>query len=172
MDYPSSPDLGMTPLPLPPTPYERARKRGRRIVYVLFGAFATVFVVACIVEIIGTAIWGFRLDGRPSPERVSRPCAQRLVALAEAMDRAATTGLDGRDLESATEDTALSRFRGALGADWGDLTTVGRVCGKEGAGADALAALLRLKQAQEGLLRRQVVEIAPLRRDVSAYLAR
>jgi hypothetical protein len=56
--------------------------------------------------------------------------------------------------------------------EWAEQAAVATACASDPRGQDAFAALLRLKLAEEGFVRRQIVEIAPVRRDVRAYLPR
>ena len=151
-------------------PLTLAQKRATRLVHGLFLALAIVFVGVSACEIIGAALglFGEALGAEAGPARVAagRECGEGLRQLAAALERAALEAFTAND-----ETTAISRFHAGLLPEWEGLQAVEARCADR-RGRDAFAALLRLRRVQEGFVRRQIVEIAPLRRDVSAYLPR
>ncbi len=153
-----------------------ARRRGRRAVLATFLFFTVAFIAISATEIISTALGSpvtpiaaitGKDDTSADPVK-SRECADGVHSLASAVDLAAAAALASPD-----EKTATTRFRESLAGVWDpNEKPTEASCNSVPRGRDAFAAVLRLREAQEGFIRRQVVEIAPLRRDVSAYLPR
>lgn len=143
--------------------------------YASFLAVVALFVVASFAQIV-QAVFGVGaapLARAAPPAAGSRAaagaCGQGVARLSTALDRgfsAATV----RDSEAA----ALRAFDEGVRPEWNEDAAAGveKDCRDDARGRDAFAALLRLKLAEEEFLRRQVVELAPLRRDVEAYLPR
>lgn len=144
----------------------------KRAVYVAFTLFVLAFVSVSTYEILSVAL-GFApaapLDSSgPSGPEASHECTDGVRAMADAVDAAAK-----RAIAAGTERAATDLFREALADTWNPREKpTEAACSAVPRGRDAFAAVLRLRQAQEGFVRRQVVEVAPLRRDVSAYLPR
>jgi len=148
-------------------PSAAARLRGKRFALAIYGAFASVFVAMCTWEIVA-GVFGIGAAALPTPgpgALAPEGCAADIRVLRAALDRALAASV------TATDDaTALATYRRALSPEWdGEKSTEGR-CASEPRGTDAFAALLRLRLAQEASLRRQIVEMAPIRRDLAAYL--
>jgi hypothetical protein len=68
---------------------------------------------------------------------------------------------------SRDEDDAVSRLRAALNPEWGREVELAQICAANPSGAEAWAALLRLKRAEEGAAGRRAVLVEPLRADVA-----
>ena len=108
------------------------------------------------------------VDAPKAEPNASRACAEGIGAMAAAVDVAAAAAATSGDDTAAT-----ARFRESLAGAWDPREKATEAaCSGIPRGHDVFAAVLRLREAQEGFVRRQVVEIAPLRRDVSAYLPR
>ena len=143
-----------------------AARRVKSAVFAAYTAFAILFILLSIKALV---LGVFHTDptklGGAPPNPTEKTCADGIRALTAALDRAMVAAA------AVHEDAeTLAAFRGALSPEWRDQDRLGAVCGSEPRGADAYAALLRLRRAEEGFLGRQVVEIAPLRRDVEAYV--
>jgi hypothetical protein len=156
----SSPDSSRDPL-------EKARKRGSRYLTAAFVTFATAFMLLSVGQLVmgvfGVGFETFRLPG-PAPLGAGA-CAGELRGLDAAIGRAL-----GAASRVGTDDKALTAYRSALSPEWDEETDVARTCDGEPHGREAYAAVLRLRRGGEDLARRQVVELAPLRQNVSAYL--
>jgi hypothetical protein len=143
----------------------RYRRLGRRIVIVAFVLFVTAFVAVSAFEIIVPAVRGPGALSGGRAVLANGPCAEALDELTRAVDVAAARALTAR-----AGGEALEVFEQALRPSWDRAPEVVAMCEGEPRGSDAYAAVLRLRRAQEVFVQRQVAEIAPLRRDVSAYL--
>ena len=146
---------------------QRAQLRGKRIVLTAFLGFTTVFVLVSTWQLMigtfgmGTKPLGVELD----PD--ARACADGVRRMAGALDRAMA-----KASAADSEGSAVAAFVGSLAPEWDAEKTVATQCEAHPHGQDAFSALLRLRRTEEGFVRRQVVEIAPVRRDVQAYLPR
>lgn len=136
------------------------RSLSSRVVYGSFLGLATAFIVSSTYQII-VALFGLQVAPLASPANDSA-CAAAIERLVGALDRASRA--------AHGEDEAA--FASALAPEWDAQADTERICRAEPRGTDAYGALLRLRRAEEGSIRRQSVEIAPLRRDVGAYLTR
>lgn len=96
----------------------------------------------------------------PAPE-----CVAGITRLEKALDR----GLEGAAASAEVPD-ALRRFEAGAEPEWSDRAAVENACNGSLQGKDAFTALVRLRNADETFLRRQVAEVEPIRRDVEAYL--
>ena len=139
------------------------RRRVTSLVYAAYVAFTIGFILLCTKSIMA----GVFHPEHPQTldTRAGKACADGVRTLAAALDRGMIAAVSARD-----EVAASSAFQQAIASDWEREASVGTECKADPRGADAFAALLRLRRAQEGFLGRQLVEIAPLRRDVEAYL--
>ncbi len=142
------------------------RKRVRSIVYGAYVAFAILFILLSITSLVDGV---FHTTAAPlsssTPTPDTKICVDGVRSLTAALDRgrlAAAAKRESADLKQA--------FDAALAPDWDDEARLSVACGHDPRGADAFAALLRLRRAEEGFLGREIAEIAPLRRDVEAYL--
>ena len=154
----------------PDKPASDAKRRGKRIIAGVFVALTSVFIGLSALQII-PQVFGVGVppiarasaSGPPSPA-----CAAGVSSLAAALDRglAASTAVT-----TADEEAAVAAFHTGLSPEWDAEADVARRCGDTARGQDAFAALLRLRLADEHFVRKNVVEIAPLRRNVAAYLS-
>jgi hypothetical protein len=140
-------------------------KRIRTAVYGVFTAFAAVFILFSTRSII----WGvFGLDAPVAAAApAGRACAEKIAGLARALDRrmAATSG-------ARSEPEALARMHAALAPEWDTEAETAAACADDPRGADAWAALLRLKRAEEGAAGRRAALTGPMHRELEAYLPR
>ena len=90
-------------------------------------------------------------------------CAAGLEALKQGIARARQAA---GELSEATEDEALGRFRQALLPEWDQLDAIAAACQSKAELASALDVVERLRYAEERAVRREVSELAPLRRRV------
>jgi hypothetical protein len=146
-------------------PRAAARLRGKRFALGVYGTFASAFVALCTWQLVSGV---FNVGAAPLTVHGSLPsdaCSQDLRALRAALDRALAASVTASD-----DATALATYRRALSPEWDGEKTAADRCAKEPLGTEAYAALLRLRLAQEAQLRRQIVEMGPIRRDLAAYL--
>lgn len=147
----------------------RARRLARRIVFGSFLLLSTAFVVSSAWQLIR----GIYAPGSPiAPVGASAPstaaaCADGVAKLTTALDRAFAAATTKDD-----EAAALKTLSETMQPEWSEQAAVEATCAQEARGQDAYAALLRLRMAEEVFVRRQIAEIAPVRRDVRAYLPR
>ncbi|MEO6417929.1 MAG: hypothetical protein ABIP39_00880 [Polyangiaceae bacterium] len=146
---------------------QRAQNLGKRVVLAAFLGFATLFVLASTWQLmIGTFGMGTKpLSVELDPE--AKACADGVRKLAGALDRAMA-----KASAADSEKSAVDAFEAGLAPDWNEETAISSQCESHPHGRDAFSALLRLRRTEEGFVRRQVVEIAPVRRHVQAYLPR
>jgi hypothetical protein len=148
---------------------KRAKVVGRRIIISAFITLATVFIGLSAIQIIPAALGVSRDDGpifgKAAP--LSAACVSGVSRLNAALDRGAASVVTN---SAAKEDEASAAFRASLSPEWDGAAAVESACASEPRGRDAYAALVRLREAREHAARRDAVEIAPLRRDVAAYL--
>ncbi|WP_394838874.1 hypothetical protein LVJ94_18450 [Pendulispora rubella] len=160
------------PSELPPrTPRQ---KLASRLVYGSFLGLATAFILSSTYQLV---VGVFGLGSEPLPGSAppasaveAQACSDGIALLSAALERsfAHSVGPDGAS--ARTEEAVVAAFRKNLEPEWTGEPAIERTCGSHPHGHEAFAALLRLKLAQEGLVRRQMVEIDPLRRSVNAYL--
>lgn len=143
-----------------------AERRANRILLAVFLSLATAFILSSTYQLVRgvyaapEATAASDLAGRKS----TAACREGLTRLVDALDRSygAATALQG-------EAEAVPRFRAGLQPEWDERAGVESACANARGGPEAFATLLRLREGQEKLLRRQGAEIAPLRRSVQAY---
>jgi len=158
---------------------ERRRRRGRRIVIGSFLSVATLFILSSAFQIT-RGVFGGGPEEVPaaSGAGLSPSCRDGLFRLHTALDRAfprASAALVAAPAPDGSGEEAVTRaFADALLPEWADEQRVRSACTEGGgtAAEEALAAVLRLKKAEETSLRRQAAELAPLRRRVAAYITR
>jgi hypothetical protein len=90
-------------------------------------------------------------------------CSGGLEALKQGVTRARQAA---GELSAASEDAALARFREALLPEWGRHDAIAAACESNAELAAALDVIERLRYAEERAVRREVTELAPLRRRV------
>jgi len=95
-------------------------------------------------------------------------CRKGLANLAQAVDRArqAASGVS-----EAGEDTALAQFRSSLSPEWDQHDAIRAACGRTDEQASLLDVVERLRYAEERAVRREVSDLAPLRRRVGQISA-
>lgn len=146
----------------------RAKLRGKRIALAIYGTFASTFVLISTWQ-LANGVFGITISPIVAATAATAPapkgCADDIRAMRGALDRAFGVAVTAPD-----DGAALVSYRRALSPEWDGESAAADRCGGEPRGADAFAALRRLRVAQEASLRRQVVEMAPLRRDLAAYL--
>jgi hypothetical protein len=145
-----------------------ARKRGSRYLTIAFSLFASAFMLLSVGQLVmgvfGVGFDAFRLPG-PAP-LAGGACASELRGLNDAVGRA----LSAASRAGTDEQAVTMAYRSALSPEWDEEPAVVRACDAEPNGREAYGAVLRLRHAGEGLVRRQVVELAPLRQNIAAYL--
>jgi hypothetical protein len=150
------------------SPAERARRTKRRVSSVVYAVYVAVTSAFILLSIKALMDGVFHEPETGSPAAVvastGKACADGVRTLATALDRGMAAAATAKD-----EPGAKASFERAISPEWDREAAVGTDCKTDLRGADAFAALLRLRRAEEGFLGRQVVEIAPLRRDVEAY---
>lgn len=140
-----------------------ASRRGRRIVSAAFISFAAAFIVISTLD-IARGVYGKPVASGEAPPP-SAACVAGIRVQVAALDRAMSASASSRD-----ESTALQTFVGAAKPEWDGISETEEACSATPQGKDAFAALVRLRAADESFLRRRIAEVAPLRRDVDAYL--
>lgn len=151
----------------PPDPaIGRARLRGKRVALVAVTVVALLFIGSSTWQ-IARALFVEKPDAAlVRPEQ--RACAAGLRDLATALDRAASLVVASSS-EIGTAD-AVAVFRRGLSPEWNTADSVQRSCAASPEGADAWAALERLRSAEEQLTRQSRAELGPIRRDLTAHL--
>ncbi|HLK39549.1 MAG TPA: hypothetical protein VKU41_22490 [Polyangiaceae bacterium] len=145
-------------MPLAPVDVARAKLRGKRVALGIVGAIAVPFIASSTVQ-IAQAVFG---EGAGSPDRA---CSAGVRELQAALDRASA-----RLLLPAEGDGADVTFGPATIPEWRDADAVRRACDASEGGAQAWAALERLRRTEEQLAHDARGELTPLRRDVTAHL--
>ena len=103
-------------------------------------------------------IWAPRFRQLPKAD-----CAEGLASLKRSVERARHAA---GELSEASEDAALGRFREALLPEWDQRDAIAAACESSPDLATALDVIERLRYAEERAVRREVSELAPLRRRV------
>jgi hypothetical protein len=136
-------------------------RRIRTAVYGVFVAFAAVFVVFSTRSII----WGvFAIDAENVLAPAGRACGEKIAGLAAALDRGVAATSAAR-----TEPEALARMHAALAPEWDAEPEIAAACAQDPRGADAWAALLRLKRAEEGAAGRRAALTGPMHRELEVH---
>jgi hypothetical protein len=144
---------------------------GRRIrtaVYGVFVACAAAFVLLSARAVV----WGvFGLDATESASTMSASaapaCAEKIGGLARALDRGVAAAASAR-----TQADARARMQAALAPEWDQEAATAATCTQDPRGADAWAALLRLKRAEEDAVERRAQSTGAIHRQLEAYLPR
>ena len=149
---------------------DKSRRRlASRIVYASFLVLVVAFILSSALQIVSAVFgWGSeRMATTAAATPTTRACGDGVARLSSALERAFAAAMREDD-----DATALRVFEEARRPEWTDATAadVERSCAAAPHGTDAFAALMRLNLTEEAFVRRQVVEVAPLRRDVAAYL--
>jgi len=135
----------------------RARRRARRAIMTAYYAVVALFIVAAAGNVTWQ-IWSPRFRQHEPTD-----CAAGLQALQLGIARARQAA---GDLSEASEDEALARFRQALLPEWDRRDAIAAACQSKAELASALDVIERLRYAEERAVRREVSELAPLRRRV------
>jgi hypothetical protein len=139
-------------------------KRIRTAVYGMYVAFAAAFVLSSA----GSVIWGlFGAEAAPTTAPAGRACGAAIARLAQALDRGVAATSAAR-----TDVDALARMRAALVPEWDAEADGAATCAEDPHGADAWAALLRLKRAEEGAVASRAAHTGSAHRELEAYLPR
>ena len=154
--------------PLEPTPTARpspAAARIRSAVYGAFVAFAAAFVLLSVKELV-VEVFGYRAApvAEAPPGTPERACADGIRELSRALDRGALAAAGATD-----EKDAVARLGRALSPEWDRdrEQALAATCTREPNGAEAWAALLRLRRAEEGAAGRHAVLVGPLKAAVA-----
>jgi hypothetical protein len=135
----------------------RARRRARRAVLTAY----YLVVAAFIVVAAGNVTWQIWSPRFRKHEPID--CAAGLEALKRGVARARQAA---GELSEGSEDAALARFRQALLPEWERHDSIAAACESNAELASALDVIERLRYAEERAVRREVSELAPLRRRV------
>lgn len=144
-------------------PGSRAATRIRRAVFGLYVAFAAGFVVLCVEEIV-VGVFGLRpgsIAGAPAGSP-GRACGDGIRDLLGALDRGVLAASAGHD-----EKDAVALLNAALAPEWSREGALAQTCAADANSAEAWAALLRLRRAEEGAAGRRAVLVGPMRADVA-----
>ena len=120
-------------------------------------AVVAIFIVVAAGNVTYD-IWSPRFRHHPPTD-----CTAGLASLKRAVERARSAA---GELSDASEDAALGRFREALLPEWGQRDAIAAACESSPDLARALDVIERLRYAEERAVRREVSELAPLRRRV------
>jgi hypothetical protein len=145
--------------------------RGKRIALGFVITVTVVFIGASALQIVPAA-FGPGVTPLPlaPPGTPARVCADGVRSLAVAVDRASSQTLSLSASAADDTETAVAQFRRNLAPDWDDQARVEAACAGSPEGDSAWAALLRLREAEEQLVRKGRVELRPLRADLAAHL--
>jgi hypothetical protein len=140
-----------------------ARRTGRRILIVAY----YVTLVSFIAVAAGNVLWQLWAPVLASHPKVD--CRAGLYDLGMAIDRARSAA---QAASQQGEDTAVAQFRSALEPEWSRNAAIAASCNADTNLATALDAIERLRYAEERAVRREVNDLAPLRRKVQALMGR
>jgi hypothetical protein len=135
----------------------RARRRTRRAFMAAYYAVVVIFIVIAASNVTWQ-IWSPRFRHHEPTD-----CGAGLEALKQGVARARQAA---GELSDASEDAALARFRLALLPEWDRRDAISAACESNPELARALDVIERLRYAEERAVRREVSELAPLRRRV------
>lgn len=147
----------MTPASAPPDPLEPARRTGRRVALVLFGAAVIGITLSWTVQII-RQVWF------PPLTEETLACRPGVLALITSLRRARLAA----DAESGGDRVAVTRFRAALRPEWDRRADLTRSCTGDPAALRALREIDRLRYAEEHATRYEAVDLTRRRRDIAA----
>jgi hypothetical protein len=134
-----------------------ARRRGRRSVMIAYYAIVAGFILLAAGNVT-YQVWA-PLFRSYSPVN----CQVGLSELARAVDRARQAA---SSVSEEGEDVALAQFRTALSPEWDNHDAIAATCQKSAELASLLDVVERLRYAEERAVRREVSDLAPLRRKV------
>jgi len=133
------------------------RRRGRALGTAVFAALVTTFTAVCSIEIIIQA-WA------PSAVQADVDCRRDIQRLIDAVRRAREAAVEA----SSGERDAVARFRAALEPEWSLRPAVGDRCKSDPDALRALGDVDRLRYGEEHALRYEALDVASLRRRVTA----
>jgi hypothetical protein len=134
-----------------------ARRRGRRAMMTAYYLVVVGFILAAGGN-VAWQVWSPVFQSYPTGD-----CRAGLRQLAKAIERARQAA---GNLSEASEDEALRQFRSALSPDWDRHDAIVNACRPDSALSVALDVIERLRYAEERAVRREVSDLAPLRRKV------
>jgi hypothetical protein len=134
-----------------------ARRRGRRVVMAAYYVVVVVFIAISAGNVVWQ-VWAPAFRSYPAVD-----CKAGLVALIAAVDRARDAA---GSLAESGEASALAQFRSELSPEWDRHDAVKASCRSDRELAVALDVIERLRYAEERAVRREVNDLAPLRRKV------
>jgi hypothetical protein len=134
-----------------------ARRRGRRIVMIAYYAIVAGFILLAAGNVT-YQVWAPVFRSYPELD-----CRKGLSELAQAIDRARQAA---SSFSEAGEDAALAQFRRALSPEWDQHDAIAKACGRDHDTTSLLDVVERLRYAEERAVRREVSDLAPLRRRV------
>jgi hypothetical protein len=140
-----------------------ARRTGRRLLIVAYYVVLGLFIAIAGGHVIWQ-LWAPVLANHPKVD-----CRAGLYGLGLAIDRARA---EAQASSQQGEDVAVSRFRHALEPEWAHDAAIAASCDGDANLAKALDAIERLRYAEERAVRREVNELAPLRRTVQGLMGR
>jgi hypothetical protein len=140
-----------------------ARRTGRRVMIASYYVVLGLFIVIAGGNVIWQ-VWAPVLARHPKVD-----CRPGLYGLGLAIDRARA---EAQAASQQGEDVAVSRFRSVLEPEWSHNAAIAASCNDDANLAEALDAIERLRYAEERAVRRDVNELAPLRRKVQALMVR
>jgi hypothetical protein len=151
-----------------------ARLRGKRVGLGIVTTVALAFIGASALQIIPAVFPAERPPGAAAPEGTPmRECARRVRSLALAIDRATANAWSSHAIvtaDGAGEAPPLRVFRQALTPEWSDEAKVREICFESPEGAEAWAALVRMRSTVEQIIVRDFSDLLPLQHDFAAHL--
>jgi len=142
-------------------------RTGKRVAFAVYGVLSAAFILSSTYQLT-VEVHGLRAAPLPTHGGPGAACAAVLRPMAAAIDRAAAKSAAAPDAQKAA-----ASFAAAILPEWSTPQTAAATatCDADPLGADALAAVMRLRQARERALLRTAGEVAPARQDVAEYLA-
>jgi hypothetical protein len=151
-----------------------ARLGGKRVALAVVTTIAVAFIGDSALQIV-PAVFG--LDAAQSSSALKgvlgHDCAQRIRPLALAIDRASAHAWSTHavgTVETGDPNAPLRAFHHALLPEWGDAASVREGCFKSPGGAEAWAALVRLRGTEEQMVVRDSSELLRARGEFAAHL--
>ena len=135
-----------------------SRQLGRTLGVAMYALVVASFTVVCSVQIC-LQVWA------PSVEPAPFDCAAGTVALVQAIDAARLAAANEPD-----EQTALTKFRGALAPVWKYRPALSQTCSPSSEALRHLRAVDRLRYAEEHAVRYAAVDLAQRRHEVQRLM--
>ncbi len=142
-------------------------RAGKRIAFAVYGTLSAAFILSTTYQLTVEA-HGLRAAPLETHGAPSMACGAQLRPMTVALDRGAESAAS-----AGSESKAEQAFSAAILPEWSAAQTAAATatCESDPLGADALAAVVRLRQARERAVLRSANELAPARHDVAEYLA-